>query len=76
MDKTNSTIILMESLSTKEQMLDSPVFSRVDRGTITNTQHIYKINAKRQICALLSPEGTVISINLSKVGIERLMRVL
>ena len=68
--------IILESLATLEQMLDPSVFLRVDRGTIVNTQHIYKIDAKRYQCILLSPEGTVLNLKLSKAGTERLIRFL
>jgi DNA-binding LytR/AlgR family response regulator len=68
--------IILESLATIEQLLDPSVFLRVDRGTIINIQHIYKVNAKRQQCTLLSSEGTAINIKMSKAGIERLMRLL
>ncbi|MBQ6228460.1 MAG: response regulator transcription factor [Prevotella sp.] len=67
---------VLESLAAIERMLDPSVFLRVDRGTIVNTHRIYKVNAKRQQCTLLSPEGTAINMKLSKAGIERLMRLL
>ena len=67
---------IMESLATIEQLLDPSVFLRVDRGTIINIQYIYKVNAKRQQCTLISPEGKTINIEMSKAGIERLMRLL
>ena len=67
---------IMESLATMEQLLDPKVFLRVDRYTIINTKQVYKLNIKRRQCTLLSPEGTTIDVELSKPGIERLMRFL
>lgn len=67
---------IMESLAAMEQLLDPAVFLRVDRYTIINTKRVYKLNLKRRQCTLLSPEGTTIDVELSKPGIERLMRFL
>ena len=67
---------ILESLATLEQMLDPSVFLRVDRSTIVNTLRVYKLNVKRQLCKLLSPDGTILDVELSKTGIERLMRLL
>ena len=67
---------ILESLATMEQMLDPAVFFRVDRCTIVNTQRVYKLNVKRHQCTMLSPEGLVLDVELSKTGIERLMRFL
>ena len=67
---------ILESLAMMEQLLDPSVFLRVDRCTIVNTQRVYKLNTKRRLCTLLSPEGTVLQVELSKTGIERLMRFL
>ena len=66
----------MESLAAMEQMLDPAVFLRVDRCTIVNTQRVYKLNVKRRLCTLLSPEGMTLDMELSKTGIERLMKFL
>lgn len=67
---------IMESLAAMEQMLDPAVFLRVDRCTIVNTQRVYKLNVKRRQCTLLSTEGTALDVELSKTGIERLMKFL
>lgn len=67
---------IMESLAAMEQMLDPAVFLRVDRCTIVNTQRVYKLNVKRRLCTLLSTDGTTLDVELSKTGIERLMRQL
>ena len=67
---------IMESLAAMEQMLDPAVFLRVDRCTIVNTQRVYKLNVKRRLCTLLSPEGMTLDMELSKTGIERLMKFL
>ena len=67
---------ILESLATMEQMLDPTIFLRVDRGTIINIHRVYKLNVKRRLCTLTSPDGTVFDVELSKTGIERLMKVL
>ncbi len=59
-----------------EHLLDPAVFLRVDRGTIINTHRVYKLNVKRRLSTLLSPEGTTLDVELSKTGIERLMKQL
>ena len=72
----NSQENIMESLAMMEQLLDSSTFIRVDRRMIVNLQKVYKLNSKRCICTLLSPEGTTLDVELSKTGMERLMRLL
>ena len=67
---------VLESLAVMEQLLDPEVFLRVDRCTIVNTQRVYKLNTKRRHCTLLSTDGTVLEVELTKTGIERLMRFL
>jgi len=67
---------IMESLATMEQLLDAAVFLRVDRCTIVNTQRVYKLDVKQRQCKMLSPEGATLDVELSKTGIERLMRFL
>lgn len=67
---------IMESLATMEQLLDPEVFLRADRCTIINTKRVYKLNVKRRQCTLLSPEGVTLDVELSKTGIERLMKIL
>ncbi len=67
---------ILESLASMEQLLDPTVFLRVDRCTIVNTRRVYKLNVKRHQCSLLSPDGMVLDVELSKTGIERLMRFL
>ncbi len=67
---------ILESLATMEQLLDAAGFMRVDRHTIINTQRVYKLNVKRQLCTLLSPDGMTLDVELSKSGVERLMKQL
>lgn len=67
---------IMESLATMEQLLDPTVFLRIDRCTIVNTQRVYKLDVKQRQCKMLSPEGTTLDVELSKTGMERLMRFL
>ena len=67
---------VLESLASIGQALDTSVFLRVDRGTIINTRLVYKLNVKRNLCILRSPEGALLEVELSKTGMERLMRAL
>ena len=67
---------IMESLGTMEQLLDPKVFLRIDRYTIINTKRVYKLDVKQRQCKMLSPEGATLDLELSKTGIDRLMRFL
>jgi DNA-binding LytR/AlgR family response regulator len=72
----NDTENILVSLSGMEQCLDDSSFVRVDRSTIVNSSLIYKLNAKRRICILRSSDGQTVSLELSKAGIDTLLKIL
>lgn len=67
---------ILVSLAALEQNLDGSVFVRIDRSLIVNQQLIYKLNAKRRVCTLRSSDGRTIDVELSKTGLETLLRMM
>lgn len=72
-DSTESVLV---SLAVMEQSLDKTIFERIDRSTIVNRQLIYKLNAKRRLCTFRSPDGRTATLDLSKAGLDTLLRLL
>lgn len=72
----DATEDILVSLATLEQSLDGNRFLRIDRSTIVNRQLVYKLNAKRRLCTLRSGSGQTVSLELSKPGLETLLKVL
>ena len=72
-DATEDTLV---SLAAMEQSLDADTFVRIDRSTIVNRLLIYKINAKRRLCTLRSADGRTANLELSKSGLDTLLRLM
>lgn len=72
----DATEDILVSLATLEQSLDGNRFLRIDRSTIVNRQLVYKLNAKRRLCTLRSGSGQTVSLELSKPGLETLLKAL
>jgi len=72
-DGTEDTLV---SLATMEQSLGKNNFTRIDRSTIVNRKLIYKLNAKRRLCILRSSDGRMVNLELSKAGLETLLRLM
>lgn len=68
--------LVMDSLGSLEKRLNADVFVRADRSTIVNVKRVYKINAKRRTCTLLSLGGKQVDMELSKAGIDNLLNIL
>ena len=68
--------LVLENLLSLQQRLPENVFIRVDRSTIVNLNHIYRLNHQQQTCTLQSTEGKVKVLKLSKNGIETLMELM
>lgn len=66
---------ILESLASLERQLDKSVFIRIDRSTIVNVKCIYKVNTKRRICTLRSLGGQTLETEVSKTGLEALLRL-
>ena len=66
--------LVLESLANIERRLNSRWFLRVDRKTMINHSAIYKVNPKRCTCVLRSSTGIVKEIELSKKGMETIMK--
>ena len=68
--------LVMENLLSLEQRLPADAFSRVDRSTIVNVTHVYRLNHRDHACTFLSANGSMLELNLTKKGIEQLIEVL
>jgi len=67
--------LVLENLLSLEQHLPHNSFVRVDRSTIVNVTKVYRLNSQQQTCTLLSDEGQMQQLKLSKSGIEQLMDI-
>lgn len=65
--------MLLDNLITLEQQLDETLFVRIDRSTIVNRQAICMINKAHMTCQFRSAKGEELKLQLTKVGLERLM---
>lgn len=72
-DAVEDTLV---SLAAMEQTLDKATFWRIDRSTIVNRRLVYKLNAKRRLCTLRSPDGRTVTLELSKAGLDAMLRLL
>ena len=68
--------LILESLMTLEQRLPANTFARVDRSTIVNLQRVYRLNHQQHTCILLSANGCVLRLELTKSGMEKLMEMM
>lgn len=71
----NQTETIMEALGSLESRLNGNIFVRCDRSTIVNLNHIYKIDTKRHICVFRSSDGSSLQLDISKSGIDTLMKI-
>ncbi|MBQ8675495.1 MAG: response regulator transcription factor [Bacteroidaceae bacterium] len=71
----HSQNLILESLLTLEQKLPSEKFVRVDRSTIVNLTKVFRLNHKQLTCVLLSAQGRELRLELTKIGMEKLMEV-
>jgi len=60
------------SLSAIEAMIRDKAFVRVGRSQIINTDHLYRLNSKRKVCTLRSPEGLEVEVELPKSSFDLL----
>ncbi len=70
------TETIMEALGSLESRLDIGMFVRCDRSNIVNLNYLYKIDTKRHICVFKSSSGSQIQLEISKSGMETLMKML
>lgn len=68
--------LILENLLTLEQRLPSNSFARVDRSTIVNLQRVYRLNHQQHTCMLLSTNGCLLRLELTKRGMEKLMEIM
>ena len=68
--------LILESLMTLEQRLPANTFARVDRSTIVNLQRVYRLNHQQHTCILLSANGCELRLELTKIGMEKLMEMM
>jgi len=72
----NQTETIMEPLGALECRLDGNMFVRCDRSTVVNLTYIYKIDTKRHICVFKSSDGSHVQLEISKSGMDALVKLL
>ena len=66
-------VMVTESLIVIENRLKSDAFIRVDRKSVINKRHLYRINTKKNKCVFRAPDGTEKELALSQRGIRLLL---